>query len=112
LDSITLGKGKGTAEQFLCKRYGKFSQALPAFTVFSLGYMRDKLHWQDILSNQSIIKELVKCKMKQSCLGTFSASMGPHLILGELLPITEQDALFEDLVKEHVDHMEQLNLLK
>jgi hypothetical protein len=29
-----------------------------------------------------------------------------------LLSITEQDALFEDLVKEHVDHMEQLNLLK
>jgi hypothetical protein len=48
----------------------------------------DKLHWQDIPSNQSIIKELVKCKMKQSCLGSFSASRGPHLILGELLSIT------------------------
>jgi hypothetical protein len=73
--------------------------------------LRDKLHWQDFPSNQSIIKELVKCKMKQSCLRTFSASRGPH-IPGELLSITEQDALFEDLVKEHVDHMEQLKLLK
>jgi hypothetical protein len=29
-----------------------------------------------------------------------------------LLSVTEQDALFEDLVKGHVDHMEQLKLLK
>jgi hypothetical protein len=29
-----------------------------------------------------------------------------------LLSITEQDALFEDLVKEHVYHMEQPKLLK
>jgi hypothetical protein len=29
-----------------------------------------------------------------------------------LLFITEQDALFEDLLKEHVDRMEQPNLLK
>jgi hypothetical protein len=29
-----------------------------------------------------------------------------------LLSITEQDALFEDLLKEHVDHMEQPKLLK
>jgi hypothetical protein len=29
-----------------------------------------------------------------------------------LLSITEQDALFEDLVKERVDHMEQPKLLK
>jgi hypothetical protein len=41
--------------------------------------------------------------MKQSHLRTISASRGPHLILGELLSITEQEALFEDLVKEHVD---------
>jgi hypothetical protein len=50
--------------------------------------------------------------MKQSCLRTFYASRGPHLILGELLFVTEQDTLFEDLVKEHVDHMEQPKLLK
>jgi hypothetical protein len=50
--------------------------------------------------------------MKQSCLRTFSTSRGPHLIPGELLSVTEQDTLFEDLVKEHVDHMEQLKLLK
>jgi hypothetical protein len=56
-------------------------------------------HWQDFPSNWSIIKELVKCKMKQSCLRSFSASRGPHLIPGELLSITEQDALFEDLLK-------------
>jgi hypothetical protein len=40
LDSITLGKGKGMAEATkvtIPKRYGKFSQALLAFTV-SLGY--------------------------------------------------------------------------
>jgi hypothetical protein len=72
----------------------------------------NKLHWQDFPSNQSIFKELVKCKMKQSCLRTFSTSRGPHLIPGELLSITEQDALFEDLIKEHVDHMEQPKLLK
>jgi hypothetical protein len=59
-----------------------------------------------------VIKALVKCKTKQSHLRTFSASRDPHLIPGELLSITEQDALFEDLIKEHVDHMEQLKLLK
>ena len=74
--------------------------------------LRDKLHWQDFPSNRSIIKELVKCKTKQSCLRTFSTSRGPHLIPGELLSVTEQDALFEDLLKEHVDHMEQPKLLK
>jgi hypothetical protein len=74
--------------------------------------LHDKLHWQDFPSNRSIIKELVKCKTKQSRLRTFSTSRGPHLILGELLSITEQDALFEDLVKEHVDRMEQPKLLK
>ena len=72
----------------------------------------NKPHWQDFPSNQSVIKELVKCKTKQSCLRTFSTSRGPHLIPGELLSVTEQDALFEDLLKEHVDHMEQSNLLK
>jgi hypothetical protein len=72
----------------------------------------NKLNWQDFPSNRSIIKALVRCKTKQSCLRTFSASRGPHLILEELLSITEQDALFEDLLKEHVDHMEQPKLLK
>jgi hypothetical protein len=72
----------------------------------------DKPHWQNFPSNQSLIKELVKCKMKQSHLRTFSASWGPHLIPGELLSVTEQDALFEDLLKEHVNCMEQLKLLK
>jgi hypothetical protein len=70
-----------------------------------------KPHWQDFPSNWSVIKELEKCKMRQSCLRTFSTSRGPHLILGELLSVTEQDALFEDFLKEHVDLMEQLNLL-
>jgi hypothetical protein len=51
-------------------------------------------------------------KIKQSCLRSFSASRGLHLIPGELLSVTEQDALFEDLLKEHVNHMEQTNLLK
>jgi hypothetical protein len=74
--------------------------------------LRDKPHWQDFPSNQSIIKALVKCKTKQSHLRTFSASRGPHLIPGELLSVTEQDALFEDLLKEHVDYMEQPKLLK
>jgi hypothetical protein len=50
--------------------------------------------------------------MKQSCLRIFSTSRGPNLIPGELLSLTEQDALFEDLIKEHVDHMEQPMLLK
>ncbi len=49
----------------------------------------------------------MKCKTKQSCLRSFSTSRGPHLILEELLSITEQDAQ-----KEHVNHMEQTNLLK
>jgi hypothetical protein len=60
----------------------------------------------------SIIKELVKCKTKQSRLRTFSASRGPLLIPGELLSVTEQDSLVEDLLKEHVDCMEQPKLLK
>jgi hypothetical protein len=74
--------------------------------------LSNKLHWQDFPSNWSVIKELVKCKMKQSHLRTFSTSRGPRLIPGELLSVTEQDTLFEDLVKEHVDRMEQLKLLK
>jgi hypothetical protein len=72
----------------------------------------DKPHWQDFPSNQSIIKELMKCKTKQSHLRSFSTSRGPHLIPGELLSVTEQDSLFQDLLKEHVNHMEQTNLLK
>jgi hypothetical protein len=72
----------------------------------------DKPHWQDFPSNWSIIKALVKCKTKLSYLRTFSTSRGPHLIPGEMLSVTEQDALFEDLLKEHVDCMEQPNLLK
>jgi hypothetical protein len=72
----------------------------------------NKPHWQDFPSNQSVVKAFVKCKTKQSCLRTFSASRGPHLIPGELLSITEQDALFEDLLKEHVDCMEQPKVLK
>jgi hypothetical protein len=72
----------------------------------------NKLHWQDFPSNSSIIKELMKCKTKQPCLRTFSASRGPHLIPAELLSMTDKDALFEDLVKEHVDRMEQEKLLK
>jgi hypothetical protein len=54
--------------------------------------LHDKPHWQDFPSNRSVIKELVKCKMKQSCLRTFSTSRGPHLIPGELLSVTKQDA--------------------
>jgi hypothetical protein len=80
------------------------------FCVFS--GLCDKPHWQDFPSNRSIIKELVKCKTKQSSLRSFSASRGPHLIPGELLSITEQDSLFQYLLKEHVNHMEQTNLLK
>jgi hypothetical protein len=74
--------------------------------------LHDKLHWQDFPSNRSIIKAFVKCKTKLLCLRTFSASRGPDLIPGELLSITEQDALFEDLLKEHVDCMGQPKLLK
>jgi hypothetical protein len=86
----------------------------PSFTgvYCAVSGLRDKLHWQDFPSNQSIIKALVKCKTKQSCLRTFSTFRGPCLILGELLSITEQDTLFEDLLKEHVERMEQLKLLK
>jgi hypothetical protein len=80
------------------------------YCVFS--GLRDKPHWQDFPSNWSIIKELVKCKTKQSRLRSFSASRGPHLIPGELLSATEQDSLFQDLLKEHVNRMEQTNLLK
>jgi hypothetical protein len=86
----------------------------PSFTgvycVFS--GLRNKPHWQDFPSNRSIIKELVKCKTKQSHLRSFSASRGPHLIPGELLSVTEQDSLFQDILKEHVNHMKQANLLK
>jgi hypothetical protein len=52
--------------------------------------LHDKPHWQDFPSNRSVIKELVKCKTKQSHLRTFSASRGPHLIPGELLSITHR----------------------
>ncbi len=72
----------------------------------------NKQHWQDFPSNWSIIKALVKCKPNQSYLRTFSASRGPHLIPWELLSVTEQDTLFEDLPKEHVDRIEQPKLLK
>jgi hypothetical protein len=51
------------------------------YCVFS--GLRNKPHWQDFPSNWSIIKELVKCKTKQSCLRSFSTSRGPHLIPGE-----------------------------
>jgi hypothetical protein len=61
------------------------------YCVFS--GLRDKPHWQDFPSNRSIIKELVKCKTKQSCLRSFSASRGPHLILGELLSVTEHKTI-------------------
>jgi hypothetical protein len=37
----------------------------------------NKPHWQDFPSNWSVIKELVKCKTKQSRLRSFSTSMGP-----------------------------------
>jgi hypothetical protein len=53
----------------------------------------DKPHWQDFPSNQSIIKELVKCKTKQSCLRSFSTSRGPHLIPGELLAVCNRARL-------------------
>jgi hypothetical protein len=71
-----------------------------------------KPYWQDFPMNQLVNKELVKCKTKQSCLRSFSASRGPHLIPRELLSVTKQDALFEELLKEHVDRMEQPKLLK
>jgi hypothetical protein len=71
------------------------------YCVFS--GLRDKPHWQDFPSNWSVIKELVKCKIKQSRPRSFSASRGPHLIPGELLSVTEQDSLFQDLLKEHVN---------
>jgi hypothetical protein len=69
----------------------------------------DKPHWQDFASNWSVIKELVKCKTKQSHLRSFSTSRGPHLIPGELLSVTEQDSLFQDLLKEHVNRMAGTN---
>jgi hypothetical protein len=46
LDSIALGKGKGTAgatKAIIPKRYGKFSQALLTFTVLSLGYVTNHI---------------------------------------------------------------------
>jgi hypothetical protein len=72
----------------------------------------DKPHWQDFPSNLSVVKELVKCKTKQSHLRSFSTSRGPNLIPGELLSVTEQDSLFQDLLKEHVNRIEQKNVLK
>jgi hypothetical protein len=66
LDSITLGKGKGMAEATkvtIHKRHRKFSQALLAFTVLSLGHATNH-HWQDFPLNLSIIRELVKYKTK------------------------------------------------
>jgi hypothetical protein len=84
----------------------------PSFTsvYFVVSGLCNKLHWQAFFSNRSIIKALVKCKTKQSRLRTFAASRGPHLIPGELLSVTEQDALFDDLLKEHVDCMYSKNL--
>jgi hypothetical protein len=112
LDSIALGKGKGMAEQGYNTQEVWEIQPSFASIYCVVSVLHDKLHWQDSPSNWSIVKELVKCKMKQSHLRTFSTSRGLHLIPGELLSVTEQDALFEDLLKEHVDCMEQPKLLK
>jgi hypothetical protein len=112
LDIIALGKGKG----WLNKGYNtqEVWEIQPSFTGIYcvVSGLHNKLHWQDFPSNWSVTKILVKCKTKQSHLRTFSTSRGPHLIPGELLSVTEQDALFEDLLKKHVDHMKQPKLLK
>jgi hypothetical protein len=110
--SLHLEKERGQLNK--CYNMQEVWEIQPSFAGVScvVSGIRDKLHWQDFPSNRSVIKALVKCKAKQSCLRTFSASRGPHLIPGELLSLTEQDSLFEDLLKEHVDHMEQPKLLK
>jgi hypothetical protein len=48
---MTLGKGKGMAEATkvtIPKRYGKFIQALPAFTVLSLGYATNHIYQKSL----------------------------------------------------------------
>jgi hypothetical protein len=99
LDSIALGKGKGTAEQRL-----QYVRGIK--TVLSLGYASNKLPFKPVHHQGTY-------EVPDSHLRTFSASSRvPHLIPGELLSVTEQDSLFEDLLKEHVDPMEQPKLLK
>jgi hypothetical protein len=104
-------QGKGTAEQRLQYSRSMGNSAKLCRRLLCCSGLRNKPHWKDFPSNWSVIKELVKYKTKQSRLRTFSTSRGPHLIPGEWLSATEQDALFEDLLKEHVDCMEQSNLL-
>ncbi len=80
------------------------------YCVFS--GLRDKPHWEEFPVQWSKLQHLVKNQTQQP-LQTFSASKGLHFIPGELLSVTDQDILYQNVIKGHVHHMnsEQLNNL-
>jgi hypothetical protein len=63
-----------------------------------------KPHWQEFPVKWSKVQHLVKNQTKKP-LQTFSASKGPHFIPGELLSVTDQDVLYQDIFNGHVHHM-------
>jgi hypothetical protein len=70
----------------------------------------DKPHWQEFPVKWSKVQHLVKNWTKKP-LQTFSASKGPHFIPGELLSITDQEVLYQDIFNGHVHHMNYLEQL-
>jgi hypothetical protein len=73
------------------------------YCVFS--GLHDKPHWQEFPVKWCKVQHLVKNWTKQP-IKTFSASKGPpHFIPGELLSVTDQEILYQDDIKVHVDHM-------
>jgi hypothetical protein len=72
------------------------------YCVFS--GLHHKSHWQEFPVKWSKVQHLSKNWTKQP-LQTFSASKGWHFIPGELLSITDQDILYQDIFKGHVHHM-------
>jgi hypothetical protein len=79
------------------------------YCVFS--GLRHKSHWQELSVKWSKVQHLMKNWTKHP-LQTFSASKGWHFIPGELLSITDQDILYQDIFKGHVyhvNHSEQLD---
>ena len=71
--------------------------------------LRDKPHWQKLPTERQTLQ--FKLKKRSIPLKTFSASNGPHLIPGELFCTTEQDLLYNEVMKEHVDRMGHAQML-
>jgi hypothetical protein len=79
------------------------------YCVFS--GLHDTPHWQEFPVKWSKVQHLVKNWTKQP-LQTFFASKSLHFKSGELLSITDQDVLHQDIFKGHVhnvNHSEQFD---